>query len=254
MKIVTQALPLLLLSLLLLPLANASQVKVTCTDGDSILLETNLKEVYYQVSNEVSGDPHNHHEQCVFAGDGGLGWRWLKPDFSYQPSFPNLSLNVNQNIPTTVAQLQRLQVTSSAIVRGTGPYDLAFDVWFSSDREGTQRTDEVLVWLLWSNRTIQLPAVVYDGYNYYGYLTFKAQWRFHAFFLLANRIPFAVNLEKLVNFAGVNGYLQSISLGNEVFSGTGETIIYAINIEINDLSIRNAGGCYELSCAGNLGS
>jgi hypothetical protein len=243
-----------LILLVFLPLVNGQHVEVKCSDGASLMLQTNLKEVYYQVSNDVSGGPRSHHVQCVFAGDGGLGWRWLKPDFGYQPYFPNLSLNVSQNIPTTVAQLQTLQVTFSAIVRGTGTYNLAFDVWFSSDREGTQRTDEVMVWLLWSNRTIQLPAAVSDGYNNYGYLTFKAQWRFHVFFLLANRIPFAVNLERLFNFAGVSGYVQSISLGNEVFSGTGETIIYAINIEINDLSIRNAGGCYELSCAGNLGS
>jgi hypothetical protein len=250
MKIVLQA----LLLLLLLPLANASRVRVTCTDGDSISLATDLRGIYFQVIDDVWGDSGNRHEQCVFAGDGGLGWRWLKPDFSYQPYFPNLSLNVSQNIPTTVAQLHKLQVTFSAIVRATGTYNLAFDVWFTSDREGTQRTDEVMVWLLWSNRTIQLPTAVYDGYYNYGYLTFKAQWRFHAFFLLANRMPFAVNLERLFNFAGVNGYVKSISLGNEVFSGTGETIIYAINIEINDLSIRNAGGCYELSCASNLSS
>lgn len=90
-----------------------------------------------------------------------------------------------------------------------------------------------------------------DGYNNYAYLTFKADWRFHAFFLLANKIPFNVDLHRLLNFAGVNGYVRSISLGNELFSGTGETVIYAINIEITDVSVRNAGGCFELSCAGN---
>lgn len=244
--------PIVMLLIVLSPYTLGGGMKVTCDDGDSIQLGTNLHGVVFQVSNDVWGDPGNYHNQCVFAGAGGLGWRWLKPSFSYQPYFPNLTFNVSQNIPTTVAQLSRLQVTLSAVVRGTGTYNLAFDVWFSSDREGKLLTDEIMVWLVWTNRTIQLPTAVNDGYNNYGYLTFKAQWRFHAFFLLANKIPFSVDLGRLFKFAGVNGYLKSISLGNEVFYGSGETIIYAINIEINDLSVRNAGACYELSCANGL--
>jgi hypothetical protein len=242
-------LPIALLALALFPYTAAADMKVACGDGDSIRLETNLPRLTLQVNNDVWGDSRSYHSQCIFAGAGGLGWRWLKPSFSYQPYFPNLRFNVSQNMPTTVAQLSRLQVTFSAVVRGTGTYNLAFDIWFSSDRGGSHLTDEVMVWLLWVNRTVNLPVAVSDGYNNYGYIAFNVQWRFHAFFLLANKIPFSVDLKRLVNFAGVNGYLRSISLGNEVFYGSGETIIYAINIEINDLSIRNAGACYELSCA-----
>jgi hypothetical protein len=243
-----------LLILAVFPHAAATDMRVACGDSDSIQLETNLQRVAFQVNNDVWGDPHNYHIQCVFAGVGGLGWRWLKPNFSYQPYFPNLTFNVSRNMPTTVAQLGKLQVTFSARVRATGTYNLAFDIWFSSDQSGNHITDEVMVWLLWTNRTINLPTVVNDGFSNYGYITFNLQWRFHAFFLLANRIPFSVDLKKLFNFAEVHGYLRTISLGNEVFSGSGETIIYAINIEINGLSVRNAGGCYELSCAAGVTS
>jgi hypothetical protein len=239
----------ILLFLVFLTPTAASNITVTCRDGDSIRLPSNLNGVYFQVSNNVWGDPNNQHAQCVFGGVGGLGWRWLKPRFSYKPYFPNLSLNVSQYVPAAVAQLHTLQVVLSAVVRGTGTYNLAFDVWFSADPEGRQVTDEVMVWLLWTNRTIPLPPVMSDGNDKYAYLTYKAEWRYHAFFLLANKIPFLINLERLISFTGVNGYVSSISLGNEVFSGSGETVIYAINIQFNDLSIRNAGGCYELACA-----
>lgn len=246
-----KAITAMLLLLLFQPLTSASPIRATCTDGGSILLQTNLRGVFFQVINDVWGDPGNRHEQCVFAGDGGLGWRWLKPSFSYQPYFPNLLLNVNQYFHVTTAQLHKLQVVFSAVVRGTGTYNLAFDVWFSADRDGKQLTDEVMVWMLWTNRTIRLSPVVNDGFNDYGYITFKASWRFHAFLLLANRIPFLVDLGKLIHSAQVSGYLKSISLGNELFSGIGQTNIYAINMLINDLSIRNAGACYSLPCAGN---
>jgi hypothetical protein len=212
-------------------------------------VRTNLEEIYLQVSSNVWGDQNSQPTQCVFGGVGGLGWRWLKPEFSYQPYFPNLSLNLSHYMPTTVAQLRMLQVVLSAIVRETGTYNLALDVWFSADPEGKRVTDEVMAWLLWTNRTIPLPPALSNGNNNYTYLTHKEGRRFHAFFLLANKIPFLINLERLTRLAGVNGYISSISIGNEVFSGTGETIVYAINIQINDLSIRNAGGCYQLSCA-----
>jgi hypothetical protein len=244
---------LILLLLTLLPLTDGTHLTITCADGGSMQLPTNLNGTYLQVNNGVWGDPNGVHKQCIFAADEGFGWRWLKRSFTYRPYFPHVSFNVSEYMPVTVSQLHTLQVTFSAVIRGTGTYNLAFDLWFSADPQGKHITDEVMVWLVWTNRTIKLPIAINDGYNDYGYLTFKAGWKFHAFFLLANKIPFIVNFERLLRFAGVNDYLDSINLGSEVFSGTGETIVYAINIQLNDLSIRNANGCYDLSCAGVLG-
>ena len=178
-----------------------------------------------------------------------MGWRWDKPRFTYQPYFPNVELNVTQMMHVNATQFRALEVILIAVVNANGNYNLAFDIWFTADRGGKQVTDEVMVWLIWTDREFRLPKAVNDGFNDYGYITFKAAWRFHAFILLANKIPFHVDLLRLITFAGVDGYLRSISLGNEVFSGTGRTKVYAINIMVNELSIRNAGACYSPSCA-----
>jgi hypothetical protein len=237
------------LLLAVFPLADV-RLNVTCRDSDSIYIPTNLAGTYFQVTNDVWGDPKSEHVQCVSGGNGGLGWQWSKPRFTYAPYFPHISLNVSQITPKRVTEISRLQVIASLVIAASGTYNLAFDVWITADLNGIQVTDEVMVWLLWTNRTLtRVPITTTDGFNNYGYMTYMDRWRFHAFFLLANTIPFVVDLKRLLTFAGIDGYIRELSLGNEIFSGVGRTKIYAINIIMDQLTVGNSGACYVPSCA-----
>lgn len=220
------------------------------------------------VTNNVWGGKQEPHRQCIWLGgnDGSLfGWNLTREAPSTTaPYYPEVVYGKNpwspwftrttDKLPAEVKSITSLEVSLAASTGGYRKYNLAFDLWItnSSTCSEADLMDEIMIWLIWtpdlqSSLNTNAPEVS-DGYNVYNLNTYTVaqSFGFTIFSIKTQGIPSKINILALLAYLmskGHNlGYLASIELGNEVWSGTGRTVVKTFRVDIATTSSLNSTG------------
>ena len=244
---------------ILLVTSSASWAKNSTCDPQGVLYRDG-----YSVLNNIWGvtpknDPVRGFSQCVTVFDDGVtrfqwsnfaqgrgkiksyphisvGWDW-SGKFSKEGIFP-LAVNVSSSL-TAFFDFE---------TSGSGTYNTSFDIWMSRLANPLEpRKDlshEVMIWLDkkdWKIPRQRKAEVVVDGQVYDLYLdpTPYGQWQVVSFVAQIPNFRGSLNLGQFFTYLasigvlGGNEYINGVSFGNEIGSGSGITLIKSFYIKKN---------------------
>jgi hypothetical protein len=191
-------------------------------------------------------------------------WNWTWPFVveqvkSYPEIFygykPGRNYSTNPSLPIKLADMGSFlsSFDTTTTVSTDSEYDTSFDIFINSQNPPTYLsvTSEVMIWINSQNTASWMPTshfirkVTIDGqdYDFYFY-TFPYETTTRNFFLFNKVVPISVGsvsidhfLKYLVNNGYESGanYLSVIEFGNEVVSGTGNTVVRNFSISQTDL-------------------
>ena len=200
--------------------------------------------------------------QCIgleMSADGTLAarwtWDWLNSGDGVK-AYPEIvfgqkpgSITTSADLPKRIKDLGEVTIAYDVSSTHTGSGNLAFDAWLTNTQNPSTWgappiTHEIMIWL--ENFGMQ-PGGTYiekksiDGVSYSIYVgeNFGQGWRYMAF--AREKSPLGAGTINLVSFLAylqekgyVTGdeYLASIEFGNEIVSGTGETILHKYMITV----------------------
>ena len=247
----------------------ASSLRFTGQDDVTDRVSREWGEMHYQsdylLINNVwnKGASTGEHYQDIIKGDGFFGWNWAWNGGSYVVAYPQVEHGVSPWNPQKrtgsgfpfKAGSKRLDVSFDVEIRGTGVYDMAFDLWAVSSPVVSQDsiTHEIMIWTIdespkqwgWAvhHGEFSYDGVVFDVYthanhgddsgasaNHWTYIAFvprvhvlKATLRIHEFinYLLTEKILPEAN------------YIADVGFGNEVWTGTGYAKIKNYSITVS---------------------
>jgi len=193
-------------------------------------------------------------EQCI-SKEGELGfpvrwhWGWPEGDPSQVKGYPFIGFgqdpwrpaSTTPSLPRKVADLASLSVDYSLTLAAEGAYNLAFDIWITSEAGVTTPpeanvTREIMIWLD-STEGAQLAPLVEEvtiegeAYSFHAALgaTDASYTRDYLAFVKAEpEHTGSTNVVAFLTYLVENGYLtageyvRNVFLGNEVRFGTGE--------------------------------
>jgi len=243
----------------LTPTSPASTITMNCSDGALI----NAGD--YQAQNNTWGKGDlSGWSQCIGIGmeaDGTLlgrwTWDWLNSGSNVK-AYPEIifgkkpgSATTSKVMPIKISDIGAATVSYDVSSTYTGSGNVAFDLWLTNTPNPSTWavppiTSEIMIWL--DRQGAMAPGGAYservnlDGSTYAVYVADKwgQGWRYIAFVSAESRL--GVGTLDLVSFLSymrennlVTGdeYLASIEFGNEVVTGTGETIVkrYTVSIQ-----------------------
>lgn len=204
------------------------------------------------------------YTQCVLAQSDTppttLGWRWDWPGNAREiQAYPEVMVGDSPwdrepptgGLPLPVTARDVL-VTYTASIQATGQWNVAFDLWLTSDPAPAEQniTDEVMIWVDAQGLVSGPPLydqVTLGGVEYQVYVSpghgdasggSAATWQYIAFVtkkpLLAATLNMSHFLDYLVEKQVIepDRYIASIELGTEIESGQGEFILSAYQVTI----------------------
>jgi hypothetical protein len=231
----------------------SSPIVKKCGDFDRIPVRE------YLLDNNVWGKGNiSQYQQCIWADmaknplTAGWSWRWgtvgerkkvkAYPEIHYgwdwdkKFTTPNLPLKVNQG--------KTIEVTYDVSTSAAGLYNLAFDLWFTKadfpTRENLSR--EVMVWVDGSKHNPgadPIKRVNIDGSEYD--LFINHDWNSWVYFAFVKVIPQpkgVLNVHEFLSFLVKEGYISpneslvEIEIGNEIWTGEGETTVKDYSIAV----------------------
>ena len=198
--------------------------------------------------------------------NGNFGWEWDRPDprngsdIYISPIYPEVTIGTapyaNSPDSTTsylpIKLKNILSMTTEIKYRyvepPTGAYNLAYDIWFI-DNIGTKKA-EIMIWP-YGGLGVDIPLDnVSDGKNEYEYYYRSPRniqtWDYHSFVLKdQDPVPldYSVNMRALFDTLIRSGKLNTdwsisyMSLGNEVWRGSGKIEISKFIVNINGENI-----------------
>lgn len=229
----------------------------TCADYERIQVGE------YILNNNVwnKGD-RTDYTQCVFAQSTTpptvMGWRWDWPGNAREiQAYPEVMFGDSPwdaepptgGLPLPVSA-RDLLVTYDASIEATGQWNVALEMWLTSDPTPTAQniTDEVMIWVD-ANDLMPGPLVydiaAFDGITYTVHIApghgdasggSAATWQYIAFKtkkpLLAATLNMSHFLDYLVEKRVIepDRYIASLELGTEIRSGKGEFVLSAYQI------------------------
>lgn len=200
--------------------------------------------------------------------NGNFGWEWDRPDprngldIYISPIYPEVTIGtapyVNSPDSTTPYLPIKLKNVRSMIAElkykyvkaPTGAYNLAYDIWFVNDI-GTKKA-EIMIWPYGGLNVDTPDGNVSDGINKYEYYyrppgdPVIQTWDYHSFVLKDQdsvSLNYTVNMKALFDVLiqskrlDSNWTIPSMSLGNEVWRGSGKIEINKFVININGNNI-----------------
>ncbi len=199
--------------------------------------------------------------------NGNFGWEWDRPDprngldVYIPPIYPEVTIGtapyVNSPDSTTPylpiklknVRSMTAEVKYKYIKSPTGAFNLAYDIWFVDDI-GTKKA-EIMIWP-YGGLNVDLPdGKISDGMNEYEYYyrppgdSVIQKWDYHSFILKdqdpvpLNYLNYKVNIkilfDELIRSGKLNSEwtIPSMSIGNEVWRGSGKIEISKLIININ---------------------
>ena len=226
-----------------------------------------LKSAGFVYTNNMWGKGEiTDYEQCLLKCVDGAGtvygWRWRWPlgnsnvkaypevIFGHKPlGHPPVPPTVS-DLPKRISDINRLQVSYDVEMTARGLYNLAFEMWVTSDNPPTTDniTHEIMIWV---DRTIapatsdflvaevEIDGVTYDLYYVVSGNPAAGQDRYIAFSSRIRQLSGTLDFRKFLDYLIAHDYLPtdqyvtSVELGNEVIEGVGETWLkrYHINVE-----------------------
>jgi hypothetical protein len=219
----------------------------------------------YILNNNVwnKGD-RTDYTQCVFAQSDmpptAIGWRWDWPgDAREIQAYPEVMYGDSPwdagpptgGLPLPVGA-RDLLVTYTASIKATGKWNVALEMWLTSDPSPAEQniTDEVMIWV---DRGDLMPGplvydiVAFDGITYTVHIApghgdassgSAATWNYIAF---VTRKPLLSGTLNMGDFLGYllekqviepDRYIANLELGTEIESGKGEFILSTYEITL----------------------
>ncbi len=204
------------------------------------------------------------YTQCVFAQSvtppTTMGWRWEWPGAAGEiQAYPEVMFGDSPwdaepptgGLPLPVSD-RDLLVTYTASISATGKWNVAFDMWLTSDPAPAEQniTDEVMIWVDASDLMpgpLVYDIVAFDGITYTVHVApghrdasggSSATWSYIAF---KTRAPLLSGTLNMGHFLGYlleqhiiekDRYIASLEFGTELESGTGEFVLSAYEITV----------------------
>lgn len=249
-------------ALVSLPTSAASDVEMICDDW--ALIENGE----YRAENNTWGKGTiSGWSQCIGLGnntDGTLHgrwtWDWLNAGGNVK-AYPEIvfgqkpgSSTTSLSLPEKINRIGSATVSYDFTSNYTGSGNTAFDIWLTDTNNPSTWgvppiTHEIMIWLdryggmspggAWKER-VELDGSTYtvnvgenygDGWRYIAFVSAKPQ-------LGAGTLNLASFLEYLLEKGLVTGeeYLASIEFGNEIVTGTGETLVdrYEVTVQLKE--------------------
>ncbi len=229
----------------------------TCADFERIRIGD------YILNNNVwnKGD-RTDYTQCIFAHSETppttMGWRWDWPgDAREIQAYPEVMVGdspwdaepVTGGLPLPVGARDVL-VTYTAAISATGQWNVAFEMWLTSDPAPAEQniTDEVMIWVA---RNDLMPGplvydkVTFDGVAYTVHVApghgdasggSAATWQYIAFVAREPQLSGKLNMNHFLDYLvekqviEPDRYIASLELGTEIRSGKGEFILSAYEV------------------------
>ena len=217
---------------------------------------------YILYNNVWNKGQRTDYMQCVFAQTDTpltvMGWRWDWPGTGRQiKAYPEVMVGnspwddapATGSLPVPVSD-RDLFVTYDASVQAKGRWNVALEMWLTSDLPPTDQniTDEVMIWLDASELVPGPPTydiMMIDGVNYSLHVSrghgdasggSAANWSYIAFFSREPVLAATLNVGKFLRYLLENEiiqkdrYVASIEMGTEVASGEGEFVLSTYEI------------------------
>lgn len=221
----------------------------------------------YQAQNNTWGKGSlSGWSQCIGLGENSDGtltarwtWDWLNSGNNVK-AYPEIvfgqkpgSATTSASLPEQIKYIETATISFEVTSRYSGSGNLAFDIWLTETSNPSTWgappiTHEIMIWLdrygsmspggAWKER-VNIDGTEFSVYVGEGY---GDGWRYIAF--VRTKPQLEAGILELVDFLRyihdkglVTGdeYLASIEFGNEVASGTGETIVsrYTVSVQSN---------------------
>ena len=242
--------------------APSSPIEAFCEDWEEL---RNSKFIY---SNNVWGKGEiTDYEQCLLkravGGNTQFGWRWrwlagsggvkAYPEVIYGHK-PWYTYSTTTDLASRISSISQLQVNYDVEMTAQGKYNLAFEMWVTSDNPPTPATitHEIMIWV---DRTFepqsseyQVAQVEIDGFTYDLYVNPGfGNHTYIAFASHADQFSGTLNVEKFLGYLiehdhlTADHYVTSVELGNEVIEGTGKVWLrrFHINATTSDSNRLN---------------
>jgi hypothetical protein len=201
--------------------------------------------------------------QCIGLGIGPDGtlvgrwtWDWLNSGTNIK-AYPEIiygqkpgSSTTSPDLPKKISSVSEVLITYDITATHTGSGNIAFDVWLTNTQNPAKWgvppiTHEIMIWLdryggltpggNWVE-TVEIDGTVYSVYEVDNW---GDGWRYIAFVQKESQLlSGTLNLRSLLSymqaksFSTGDEYIASIEIGNEVVSGTGETILNKYTVSI----------------------
>jgi len=233
-------------------------IELTCADWESVTSGS------YRAENNTWGKGDlTGWSQCIglsLRADGALAarwtWDWLMAGGSVK-AYPEIvfgqkpgSQSTTPDLPLQVSRVKSAQVTYDITSTRTGSGNLAFDIWLTDsanpDTWGAPPiTHEIMIWLEGygslapGGSWVETVPIGDADYSVYLARNWGDGWTYIAFYRTPNQLG-AGTLE-LADFlaymlenelATGAEYMASIEIGNEVVSGSGETILNQYEVSV----------------------
>ena len=195
--------------------------------------------------------------------NGNYGWYWSREEpkiipgnTGVQPIYPSVRVGASPTeqsnaayFPIQINAIKSLTflVAYNYLTIPTGPYNLAFDMFFSdTNRPGSTlvRKAEVMVWI---HGTFTQPSYTYkgdftDAYNTYALYSWTMPGNFlYCSFISKGQLEFqaqdSVEVKNLIDNLNLDPtwYLLGVEFGNEITNGSGQIEISKLVINLNGL-------------------
>ena len=199
--------------------------------------------------------------KCVDGGETTYGWQWRWPLVSGNvKAYPEVIFGhkplghppippTAPGLPKRISDINRFQVSYDVETTARGLYNLAFEMWVTSDNPPTTEniTHEIMVWV---DHTIspalpefivgevEIDGAVYDLYIDPG-TGLEGDDKYIAFSSRKRQLSGTLNFEKFIghlvahHLLPTDQFVTSVELGNEVIEGTGETWIRRFRVIVD---------------------
>ena len=234
------------------PIDQTPEETTRCEDNAKIIVDSFILE------NNVWGRGDlTDYSQCITliqtGGDLTFKWNWQWPAGQFNvKAYPEIiygwkpwmSGSTTSNLPVRMSEGKIITVSfdiSKAELSGSG--NLAFDLWVTNSAEVNSGaiTREIMIWVSTAQMQpggVKLDTVTIDGINFDFYKG-DWDWTYLAFQQKSGEPVEIIHLNNFLTYLldhqylGADEFLATIEFGNEVISGTGETIIknYQITIQ-----------------------
>lgn len=226
----------------------------------------NSKRVYdaFELNNNLWGESRLKCQEahlCTYYSEDGFGWKW---DVPYNArgviGYPNIKMGPGpwrsskekvHGFPIKIEEITELKVTyDTEIYVKHKKYNLAFDLWLSSEFQSNQNTitTEIMIWedffdfRSYGKKVDEITTDfgVYEVMS--GYLKneeFNQDWQYFAFVRKEKRnngeLDVKYLLDYLVKHQKVNPqeFITSVEFGNEIGNSSGFTLIKNYELTLN---------------------
>jgi len=197
----------------------------------------------YMLENNVWGDEWTI--QYIFTLNDSVGWFWHKPLPSSHPVYPEiiygkkpwLSASTTEKLPARIGEIKNLTIIIDyeTLVDKYSWYNAMIDVWITETQNAHHKhiTDEVMIVIEGNKPKCGAGEVIEIDGRYYVYNARRGAWRMHTFILCDGEGKVEkIDVMKFIKHAKIypGYYVASIEFGNEIWMGSGITIIKNINV------------------------